>query len=153
MSQCANEPNAQHSTKNRIERAIEDILGGIWSPRGDDSMYGDRMPIDYSNYPKDWKAIRARILERAGMQCECRGECGRHRGRCAARQYQPHPDTRSRVVLTIAHLNHNVGDSRDDNLRAMCQRCHISYDARLHARHARQTRARKRGQLMFNLGE
>jgi hypothetical protein len=38
---------------------------------------------------------------------------------------------------------------RDDNLRAMCQRCHLTYDARLHARHARITRARKRGQLMF----
>jgi 5-methylcytosine-specific restriction endonuclease McrA len=31
------------------------------------------LPCDYSKYPKDWKAIRARILERAGHCCE---ECG-----------------------------------------------------------------------------
>jgi hypothetical protein len=31
------------------------------------------MPCDYKRYPKDWKQIRARILERAGHKCE---RCG-----------------------------------------------------------------------------
>lgn len=31
------------------------------------------MPCDYSKYPKDWKAIRAEVLERAWHKCE---ECG-----------------------------------------------------------------------------
>jgi len=28
------------------------------------------MPCDYSKYPKDWKAIRAEVLERASHKCE-----------------------------------------------------------------------------------
>jgi hypothetical protein len=30
------------------------------------------------------------------------------------------------------------------NLRHMCQRCHLAYDAKLHATHARETRVRSR---------
>lgn len=33
------------------------------------------MPCDYSKYPKNWKAIRNEILERAKNQCECDGRC------------------------------------------------------------------------------
>lgn len=32
------------------------------------------------------------------------------------------------VVLTVAHLNHVAGDDRDENLRALCQWCHLVYD-------------------------
>lgn len=28
------------------------------------------MPINYREYPPDWKQTRARILERAGNRCE-----------------------------------------------------------------------------------
>lgn len=38
-----------------------------------------------------------------------------------------------RVVLTIAHLNHLAGDDRDENLKALCQWCHLHYDERHHA--------------------
>ena len=38
-----------------------------------------------------------------------------------------------RIVLTIAHLNHVAGDDRDENLRALCQWCHLSYDQLHHA--------------------
>lgn len=35
------------------------------------------MPIDYSLYPKDWKALSKRIrVERAKGRCECKGCCG-----------------------------------------------------------------------------
>ncbi len=37
------------------------------------------MPIRPENrgrYPADWKALRARVLARAGDACECVGECG-----------------------------------------------------------------------------
>ncbi len=47
---------------------------------------------------------------------------------------------RIRVVLTIAHLNHVAGDDRDENLRALCQWCHLHYD-RVH--HAMTRQARK----------
>lgn len=110
------------------------------------------MPIrasERARYPKDWKAISDRIKRRARNRCECRGECGRHTKRCAARQYQPHPTTGSHVVLTVAHLNHTPEDCRDDNLKAYCQLCHLVYDARHHARNAKRTRAAKVGQAFL----
>jgi hypothetical protein len=48
------------------------------------------------------------------------------------------------VVLTVAHLNHVPGDDRDENLRALCQWCHLHYDRAHHAetRATRKDRAR-----------
>lgn len=34
-----------------------------------------------------------------------------------------------RVVLTVAHLDHQPENCDPDNLRAWCQRCHNTYDA------------------------
>lgn len=86
------------------------------------------MPINPENrklYPSNWKDIAASIRARAGNRCEgspaypdCRAENG-----------QPHPATRSRVVLTVAHLDHDPRNCAPDNLKAWCQRCHITYDA------------------------
>ena len=62
----------------------------------------------------------------------------------------PHPETGSRVILTVAHLDHDTTNNARENLRALCQRCHLRYDAQLHAMHAAQTRRRRQveaGQL------
>jgi len=89
-------------------------------------------PENRTRYPKTWPKIRADILDRAGNRCEgsprfpwCRAENGK-----------PHPETGSRVVLTIAHLADPIEDCRPSNLRAWCQRCHLRYDldARLAAK-------------------
>jgi hypothetical protein len=86
-------------------------------------------------YPINWPAISARIrFTRAAGRCECAGECGTgHGARCTARHGQPHSVTGSRVVLTTAHLDHVPEHCDDANLRAMCQRCHLAYDAGHHA--------------------
>ena len=91
-------------------------------------------------YPANWREISARIKARAGHKCEgspkypsCRAEHG-----------QRHPWTGSVVVLTVAHLDHNPEHCDDDNLKAMCQRCHLTYDAKHHARNAALTRRSKR---------
>ncbi|MFZ1643743.1 MAG: hypothetical protein WAV07_20385 [Candidatus Contendobacter sp.] len=91
------------------------------------------MPIKAENqhrYPANWKAIRAAILERAGHRCEF----------CHAANHQPHPITGSRVVLTIAHLDHTPEHNDPANLRALCQRCHLAYDAHHHAKTAYRSR-------------
>jgi 5-methylcytosine-specific restriction endonuclease McrA len=89
------------------------------------------MPIRPENkdrYPKDWKAISLEVREAAGWKCEgspawpdCRAENG-----------EPHPATGSKVVLTVAHLNHQPEDNGEPgnrpNLKAWCQRCHNTYD-------------------------
>ncbi|WP_078316022.1 hypothetical protein [Mycobacterium sp. D16Q16] len=98
-------------------------------------------PENRARYPKAWSLISGRIREvRAGNRCECVGECGRgtHAGRCPNRNGEDAYGTGSTVVLTVAHLNHTPEDCRDENLRAMCQGCHLHYDAEHHA----QTRQR-----------
>lgn len=98
-------------------------------------------PCDYADYPEDWDEIRARILERASNRCEwCKAENGR-----------PNPATGSKVVLTIAHLDHDLTHNDDENLRALCQKCHLTYDAKEHAKHAKATRDAKRTQGMDRL--
>jgi hypothetical protein len=87
-------------------------------------------PENKARYPADWAEISERIRHRrARRRCECRGECGEHKGRrCAARNGHPHPATGSKVVLTVAHLDHEPENNDDENLRAMCQKCHNRYD-------------------------
>jgi 5-methylcytosine-specific restriction endonuclease McrA len=80
------------------------------------------MPIRAENrarYPKDWKEISRSIRERAGNCCE----------QCNAANGEPHPITGSRVVLTVAHLDHTPENCDPSNLRAWCQKCHNAYDA------------------------
>lgn len=91
------------------------------------------MPIRAENrkrYPKDWPAISKRIrFERAKGYCECLGECGEDH-RCNAKHGEPHPRTGSKVVLTVAHLpGREIEQCGDDDLKAMCQRCHLKMDA------------------------
>lgn len=93
-------------------------------------------------YPKDWKQIVAAVAERSGGQCECSGECGvDHEGRCSAVNYEAHPVTGSKVVLTTAHLDHDPTGRDLLRLRHMCQRCHLRYDRDHHAETRRSRKA------------
>ena len=106
------------------------------------------MPIKPENkerYPKTWIAIRMAILKRADNKCEGSPAYPA----CRAENYRPHPETRSKVVLTIAHLDHTPEHCEDDNLKAWCQRCHLTYDAKHHAINAAATR--KEGKAMKDL--
>ena len=114
------------------------------------------MPIDYKKYPPNWlKEIRPRIMERANNKCE---NCGlEHRQVVYAIKLKINDNGKYKlktiwfrvkedaeredllnnlkevkVVLTIAHLdhdelNHNI---KDERLMAMCQICHLRYDAK-----------------------
>jgi hypothetical protein len=99
------------------------------------------LPIRPENkklYPADWKQISLRIRkERAGDKCEW----------CGAENGKPHPITGSKVVLTVAHLNHAPSDCSERNLVALCQRDHLRYDAE----HHRQTREATRRAKMATL--
>src|SRR5271166_2831487 len=82
-----------------------------------------------NGYPPDWKKISRKIVDRSGGRCECRGECDLHQGRrCGERNREPAVWAKGKVVLTVAHLNHDKSDCRDKNLKAMCNRCHLRYD-------------------------
>jgi 5-methylcytosine-specific restriction endonuclease McrA len=103
------------------------------------------MPIKPENkkrYPKNWKEIREKILERAGHKCEGSPDYPD----CRAVNYEAHPDTGSKVVLTIAHLDHTPENCEDENLKAWCQRCHLNYDKDHHALNSARTRRDKSDQ-------
>jgi hypothetical protein len=91
------------------------------------------LPENRALYPAEWPAISRRIrFGRAGGRCEWPG--------CTAEHGQPHPETGSKVVLTCAHLDHRPEHVDEGNLLALCQRCHLAYDAE----HHRQTRRSRR---------
>ena len=91
------------------------------------------------------RRVRSTAIRRDRAQWHCEN--------CGIAQGAP-TKSGGKVVLTVAHLNHDTTDNRPENLRAWCQKCHITYDAALHARHAAETRRRKReeaGQLALPL--
>jgi hypothetical protein len=111
------------------------------------------MPIKPENrarYPLDWPTISLATRKRAEWRCECQGECkSGHVVRCLWSQ-EDRLASGGRVVLTVAHLDHAPEHCSPENLRAMCQRCHLSYDAKHHAQTAAATRRTRRedaGQL------
>lgn len=97
------------------------------------------MPIKPENkarYPKNWSTeIRPAILERAGHKCEGSPDYPE----CRIDNYSINKKG-SKVVLTIAHLDHTPENCNFDNLRAWCQRCHLNYDKEHHAETRAQTK-------------
>ncbi|RZJ89981.1 MAG: hypothetical protein EOO20_09510 [Chryseobacterium sp.] len=122
------------------------------------------MPINYKEYPKDWRVIRERILTRAEHKCEF---CGipNHifilRTGKGINDWVLWPDgmeseawtadglKATRIILTIAHLDHDKTNHQvsDDRLKALCQKCHLQYDMPRHVANRKRNREVKRGQL------
>ena len=57
----------------------------------------------------------------------------------------------TRVVLATAHLDHDPGNNRRRNLKALCQRCHMLHDRNEHQRRRWLTLRRRKalGDLFF----
>jgi hypothetical protein len=104
------------------------------------------MPINYKLYPKDWKTvIRPAILERAENKCElCKApnhafgyrDEGDFIWSDGLQQEADILDGKKiiKIVLTIAHLDHDISNNDYGNLRALCQQCHLRHDAKHHKR-------------------
>lgn len=129
------------------------------------------MPIKPENralYPADWPAIRVRILERDGYRCKHCGVAHRaigwrgprggfhvvatdgNRQRLAEEQFGRGDLVRLiLIVLTIAHLHDmDPRNCADDNLAALCQRCHNRHDLAYRQANAARTRQAKREALL-----
>ena len=125
------------------------------------------MPMDKACYPKDWKTLRAAVLQRAKNSCECTGECGAtHEGdHCEApngvliqrtrgelqtwvKAYSSGASARHwapiKIVLTTAHLCQDSTCNDLEHLRALCQCCHLRLDVRQHTQSAKKTREKKK---------
>jgi hypothetical protein len=105
------------------------------------------MPMQRQMYPTDWEAISARVRARAGNRCEW-PECGLEQGALVQGKRRPY-----RVVLTVAHLDHNPANCEPANLRAWCQPHHLRYDAHHHAANAANTRRRKQVAQQVAVGQ
>lgn len=111
------------------------------------------MPIDYKEYHPKWKLISRLIrFVRAKNKCE---ECGVQNGDVGYRSrdgvwhswflspefsYPQHSAIckkkygtyLKKIVLTVAHLDHDKTNNRFWNLKALCQRCHLRIDINHH---------------------
>lgn len=76
------------------------------------------MPINYKDYPDNWKQIVWLVKQRSKNKCEL----------CPAENGKPHWKTKSKVVLTVHHINFNKKDNNMMNLLHLCQRCHLRLD-------------------------
>lgn len=105
------------------------------------------MPMDRKKYPKNWREISNYIrFERAKGKCE---KCGApHNGwRDGDQWFEPDfaesfphmTEDMTRIILTTAHLGiakpdgtpgnrADTMDCREENLKALCQRCHLAFD-------------------------
>lgn len=102
-------------------------------------------PSERARYPKDWKKISLDIRRRSWGRCECIAECGLHPDwRCFEISGLPALYAKGRVVLTVAHLDHQPETRDPKKLKAMCQRCHLRYDTGHHVKNARITREQKK---------
>lgn len=132
------------------------------------------MPIKPENkgrYPANWKDVRRRILARAGNCCErCRvpnkeritrgtgddadtymdsdanvycANTGEHFGQTHMSNFECNGKWIN-IVLTIAHLDHQPENCADDNLKALCQRCHLLHDQQHHRANAAITRHQRK---------
>lgn len=125
------------------------------------------MPINYKEYHPDWKAISLRIRkERAGDRCEWCGRANRSmwmRSPVSGSPWVPavvglKADMLgktgwrfTRIVLSVAHIDHDKSNNADTNLAALCQRCHLHHDRHQHASNRRYGRSWKRDQLRMDL--
>ena len=120
------------------------------------------MPIKPENkklYPKNWKEIRQKILERSENRCAFCGVLNHSIGyrnkdgefiECegmAAEAADLDGEHLIQIILTIAHLDHNPTNNNPENLRALCQKCHNNYDKEHRKETRRKTLDKKRGQL------
>lgn len=88
------------------------------------------LPENRHRYPTNWKEIRAAIRAEVGDRCEF----------CGIANYTARAENGSRVVLTVAHLDHVPEHNDRSNLKLLCQRCHNQLDAG----HRAATRRRRR---------
>ena len=122
-----------------------------------------KMRRDKPHYPPHWKEFSHSIrFARAKGRCECEGTCGLHTThpgprRCVEVNSQPAQYARGTIMLTVAHLCACDPPCVDSShVKAMCKRCHLRVDRKLHMQHAAETRRRAReqdGQLTFLGGE
>ena len=114
-------------------------------------------PENRSRYPANWQSIRDAVRARSRDHCEgspdfpdCRRPNGwllnkrtgelTDDGQIAEAWELADGDKVVKIVLTVAHLDHQPEHNDMANLRHWCQRCHLHYDRHHHMINASATR-------------
>jgi len=99
------------------------------------------MPIDYKDYHPEWKTrIRPDILKRADNKCEF----------CDIPNYSTNVRG-TKVILTISHQDHNKDNNDYENLKALCQACHLKYDMDRHVANRKRNQEAKKNKSQLTL--
>jgi len=77
------------------------------------------MPIDYNEYPANWRILSIKRRREAGHVCQ----------KCGARDGEEHPEKGFLVRLALCHVyDWTPANIKDYNLKVLCQSCHMASD-------------------------
>lgn len=136
------------------------------------------MPINYKEYHPKWKLISKLVrYRRAQNKCE---QCGilnqsvvkrlsdgsfrvpsqaewdmihssiKHGGHNMTSSLKKHKFTK--IVLTVAHLDGDKSNNRFENLKALCQKCHLAHDLTQHVRNRKYGRNHRKINYQIEFG-
>lgn len=113
------------------------------------------MPIDYKQYPTNWKWLSRQVRKRNGGCCElCCAPNGYtvYRWTKENREYHKgYPwyfsplwkdDTKTRIVLTVHHIDGDKQNNSEQNLISLCQKCHLRLDLAKHMKNRKAGKAK-----------
>lgn len=96
-------------------------------------------PCDAAGQGKDWPGWNSITFSEAREFAEAQNQCYAGKRRC-----DDDGNTWVVIVLTIAHVsNPDPMDCREENLAALCQRCHNRHDVPMRRANSKQTRVAK----------
>jgi len=126
------------------------------------------MPCNYKEYPANWKDLVAEKKLKHNDKCEL---CFAPNGELVTRNNSENkypweigwitrviigPDgekklPKTKIILTVHHIDSDKKNNHPDNLLLCCQRCHLRLNIAKHRAKARATRARKKGLQEFSI--
>ncbi len=96
------------------------VPNGAMIVRGTDDIDGETVPVwrfaDAPVYDETYHGVNGRPIPGANWDT-----------------FEANTAGPVKVILTVAHLDHQPENCARDNLRALCQRCHNAYDAPMRA--------------------
>lgn len=95
-------------------------------------------------YPHNWEVLSWACKQRAGWKCE---QCGIAEG-----EWRVGIERAYRETLQAAHIDHDP-ENPNPRLMALCQACHLRYDAAENGKNMHRTKCRKKREAQLARGQ